>query len=143
MKLQFSLSEAEGLLICVADGYLDFSAVKQICSDAFFLASRHAIRKSLLDLRDTESDLTTAQFFQILKHVGEIGIDDSHRVALVYTHREKNQWNLSFFETAAAEHGYQIRLFTTVDAALNWLHADAKHPITAPAPLNHALAEMV
>jgi hypothetical protein len=143
MKLQVSLSEAEKLLIYKADGYIDLPAVKKICSDVFFLASQHATRKNLLDLRETDTDLTTAQFFQIIKYVGEIGMDHSHKVAIVYTLTEKDQWNLSFFETAAVEHGYQIRLFTTVDAALNWLHTDAKHPIATPAPLYHAVAAMV
>lgn len=124
--MQVSVSEAEGLISYRAEGHIDLAGTKKLCTDLFFLANQHAIKKILIDLRNTETDLTTAQFFQIIKFFGEMGLNESYRVALAYTPTEKDQWNLSFFETAAAEHGYKISLFTTMTAAVNWLHARAR-----------------
>jgi hypothetical protein len=112
----------EGKIVPVtASGVLNLALIKKASSEAIATAAQHGATKYFVDNRGMVPDVATIDIYNLPKALGELGLQRTDKVALVYSQSSPKKEDFEFFETVAANNGFSIRLFTAVEAAIEWL----------------------
>lgn len=102
-------------------GPMKLVVVKEVAAAALKLGAEKRVDKFLEDARGMQPELTTLEIHGLPDTFGKLGLGKLDKVAIVYTESSPQAADFRFFETAALNRGYTVRLFTRSDAALRWL----------------------
>ena len=104
-------------------GPMKLVVVKEVAAAALKLAAEERVNKFLDDARGMQPELTTLEIHGLPDTLGKLGLGKHDKVAIVYTESSPRAADFRFFETAALNRGYSVRLFTRLDAARRWLRS--------------------
>ena len=104
-----------------ATGPMKLVLVKQIAAEALAEAATHGVHQFLVDDREMVPELSTLEIHELPDTLGRMGLGKDDRAALVYTKTSPKAADFRFFENTARNRGFSIRLFSDMDAALDWL----------------------
>lgn len=102
-------------------GPMKLVVVKEVAAAAIKLAAEKHVDKFLDDARGMQPELTTLEIHGLPDTFGKLGLGKLDKVAVVYRESSPQAADFRFFETAALNRGYSVRVFTRLDAALRWL----------------------
>ncbi|MBN2829730.1 MAG: hypothetical protein JXR56_05375 [Candidatus Cloacimonetes bacterium] len=98
--------------------------VKEAILYSFELAKKHGTLKSLCDCREmiTFNIDTTFDNYILAKFYDNLGIDRTLKEAILVNADDTNiRSSMAFFEIVAANQGYNIKVFTDEQKAMEWL----------------------
>jgi len=99
-------------------GTLDQETLKEYAKEVAKTASKHDFRHFLNDLREAEVDFSSIEIINIPGIFHAAGLDISRRRAIIVPN---NLEDYRFFETVANNRGFNVKLFTDLNEAMNWL----------------------
>ncbi len=83
--------------------------------------SAHDCKLILNDMREAELNLATVDIYYLPGMLDAAGLDRSWKRAIIATNQLEDY---RFFETVARNRGYQVRVFTEKNKAMNWLRSN-------------------
>ncbi len=110
-------------------GMADLWGVGPRCLAVAQERTTHAI---LADVREATLTAQTTELYRLSDSASEHGFTRHYRVALVISDDPDQKESFTFFETVFVNRGFQIRLFSERDAALEWLRY-TRRPSDRPA----------
>ena len=122
MKYQLSYDRQRDLIIARVEGYADAMLVQSMAAELKRLMTSSGCRKLLTDLRAAQVGRAAFDFQNIPRIVDKHGLPAPCRRALVLPEGAVARAPLP---GAPADSGQQLRIFTELDAALDWLQGHA------------------
>ena len=110
-----------GVVSIKTSGRMNLEQLEQMIREGLAEAERHGATKFLVDHRDMTPDLPTADIYRLPEISLAAGVQRSFQVALVYSPEAARGKDFEFYEVRAHNFGYDHALFTTPQAALQWL----------------------
>ena len=123
MPWTIHLLETPPAIAVKASGPMKLVLVKQIAAEALAEAAAHGVHRFLVDDREMVPLLSTLEIYELPDTLARLGLDKRDRVAVVYASTAPKAGDFSFFEDTAVNRGFDVRLFTDVNLALDWLRA--------------------
>lgn len=120
MELNIQIISPCDFVITSPTGELDLTSSKKILLGVAEVSSTDSLRPMLLDLRRTTSVLNTVDLFELGNSLLEYGIAFRRKTA-VLTRDDDSFERGSFFELVARNRGYNVKAFTSFEAAVMWL----------------------
>ncbi len=111
---------ARDFLEVTADGIINMDTSRQLIVDIAKAEHHHADYELLIDLRDTQSELTVTNVYQLAAELCKHGTTFRRKVALVVT-PGINFNQADFFETCAHNRGFFVNAYTDYETALRWI----------------------
>jgi hypothetical protein len=102
-------------------GRMNLELIKQMISEGVAAAAQRGATKFLLDHRAMTPDLPTADIYRLPEISLAAGVERVFQVAIVYAPESERSKDFEFYEMRAHNFGYDHALFTTPEAALEWL----------------------
>jgi len=99
-------------------GKLDQNSLSEYARQIAFRSNKYKCRKVLFDLRDVENEFNEMDTYCIFKILREAGIDNTWSRALICEEYPKV---LFLHQQVANIHGAQVRVFTKINEAEEWL----------------------
>jgi hypothetical protein len=96
------------------------------------VAREHATYAILADAREMTLTAQTTELYHLPDTFEEQGLTRHYRVAMVISDDSDQKESFTFFETVFVNRGFQMRLFSKRDAALEWLRY-TRRPSDRPA----------
>ena len=122
MNWEIKYMQKEGVVYIKTSGTLtDVNENKKMISEALAEAEKHGATKALLDDRDLTLKVGTVDIYYMPEAFENLGVTREYKVAMVLADAAKDDEGFKFYETRAANLGYNHRLFTDPDTALDWL----------------------
>jgi hypothetical protein len=118
MKYQLSYDRQRELIVARVEGYADAVLVQSMAAELKRQMSSSGCRKLLTDLRSASIARAAFDFHNIPRLVDKLGRPIPCRRALVVTEASEA---LRSLEALALSAGQAFRVFTELDAALDWL----------------------
>ena len=100
---------------------MKFVLFKEVAAQALAQAANHGLHKFLVDDREMVPDLSTLELYQLPDVLERMGFGRRDRAAVLYCETSPRAEDFRFFEDTALNRGFDIRLFTEMDKALDWL----------------------
>ena len=122
-SINATFDDASNIILVTLSGKIDLAAIQESRSITMQLVLKHNCVRVLADLRQTVSDVSTADIYfqpqQMQDRVDREGlaITDFRRAIVVSDANPDSQ----FFETVAKNLGQSVRLFHSIDEAKQWL----------------------
>jgi hypothetical protein len=105
-------------VVGVFKGKFDQDTANTFLREVLKIASEHGCKRFFSDMREAELALSTVEWFGLLELLDTIGFDRSWKRAIVVA---RDLETYRFFEVAALNRGYRIKIFTDLNDAKNWL----------------------
>jgi hypothetical protein len=102
-----------------SEGMLTVEGINQMVQEAMDAGERHGTTLLLVDHRKASLGMSVLNTFERPEQLEKIGFPRSWRVAQVFS--EADIETFRFFETVTHNRGYQIRIFTDISLAREWL----------------------
>jgi hypothetical protein len=115
------LNHGEELVQATAKGVLDLVLVTQKATETLQEAALHSSKRFLIDDREASLALDTLQIYELPGTLERLGLSRGARVAVVYTVTSPTAHDFQFFETVAVNQGFHVKLFTSMEPAMEWL----------------------
>lgn len=106
-----------------AIGPMKLALVKEVAVQALAEAASRDLHKFLVDDREMVPDLSTLELYQLPDVLGRMGLGKRDRAAVVYSERAPKAEDFRFFENTAINRGFDVRLFTDLNQAVDWLRS--------------------
>lgn len=119
MNLDITYNQQYDYIHVVTTGTIDDFAVSKVAHAIAKAIDENHCKRILNDMRDTKINLETVSIYNTPKIIQEVGYTTARR-ALVYS-GDSNDFN--FFETVSKNQGQNVRVFTDVKEARQWLLA--------------------
>jgi hypothetical protein len=121
MKYEVSIDQDRRLIRIKVWGELTFESISEMTTEVSTAAAKHGFVHFLFDMRETTENADTMDAFFLAANPEERGLTRTHKRAIV--HRSTNKL-YRFFETVSVNRGYNVKLFTDIDSALEWIQED-------------------
>ena len=124
MHWEVNFMEKEGVVNIRTSGILtDLSENQRMISDVLAEAEKHGVTKILIDDRDLTLKVDLVDIYYLPKEYDSYKSSRSYKVAIVFAvaNNTNSENKFKFYETRVANMGYNHRLFTDLNAALDWL----------------------
>lgn len=118
MAFDVHYSQDNDCLVGTFTGDFNTDSLKRYLDEVIKTATLHNCHRFLNDLREATINLSFMDFYDIAEMSVSKGFDRSWKRAIVV---EKTAPDFSFFETVARNRGLSIRVFESMDEALEWL----------------------
>ena len=92
-----------------------------MCSDAIATAAKLGITDYLVDFRGMTPDLSVTTIYELPRILEKLGDTRESRTAMVVSPESEKKEDFSFFETVSLNQGFQVKLFTDLQEATQWL----------------------
>jgi hypothetical protein len=99
-------------------GDLDMKSFREYAAEMAKTASKHDCKCLINDMREAEIKWSTVDLYNLPNLLDSEGITRSWKRAILFTEISENA---RFFETAARNKGYRVKIFTDRDEAMGWL----------------------
>ena len=123
MPWKIELIEDPPAVAVEASGPMKLVLFKEVAAQALARAASHDLHKFLVDDREMVPELSTLELHQLPDVLERMGFAKGDRAAVLYCERSPKAEDFRFFENTALNRGFDIRLFTGMDEALNWLRS--------------------
>ena len=114
------LREAQAVSTTLS-GPMKLVLVKEVAAAALGAAAREGLHRHYSDSRKMEPQLSTMEIHGLPEALGQMGLGQGDKVAIVYSHSSPKAADFHFFETTAQNRGFAVRLFANPEDALAWL----------------------
>lgn len=112
----------EGIVTVKNTGTLtDAEENRNMTADILAAVEKHGVTKCLIDNRDLSLEMKTIDLYDTPKVLGEVGVPRKYRVAIIISESMQDTKGFRFYETRAINRGFNHRLFTDYETALDWL----------------------
>jgi len=102
-------------------GPMDADFIEQFTAHTVKLGNEKKCRRLFFDIRDTTLTEFPGRMLDLAKNLESTGFERKHRSVMLYSDDEAN---LKFYESAAQENGFNIKIFTNLEFAIEWLKKD-------------------
>jgi hypothetical protein len=124
MHVDIRLIRIRDFLRTDVHGVVDVESAKRDLKEMAKACLEHGNHHVLMDVRDTDGrTLSAVDVWELAASLEEIGFGRINRVALVNAPKDEFD-RAEFFETCAANRGYNFRVFKDFEKALCWLAGD-------------------
>ena len=106
-------------------GEFDLARSKEALAGIAKAASEAGEVDVLLDIRGFESHMSTVDIYELAGELGNYREAFKNKVALLDIRDERFE-QAEFFETCARNWGFQVRVFTEFESAIEWLRPAAE-----------------
>jgi hypothetical protein len=110
-----------GVVSIRTTGSMNLDQLRHLMRESIAEGARHGATKFLVDHRDMTPDLQTADIYHLPEISLTEGVERSFQVAIVYSPEAARSKDFEFYEVRAQNFGYDHTLFTTPQAAMEWL----------------------
>ncbi|OEU50371.1 MAG: hypothetical protein BA871_03945 [Desulfuromonadales bacterium C00003096] len=121
MPWSVELNTELDLIESIYSGYVTICEVEAATLKAFDLASKERPSRFLTELREVELEHSVADLYFIPKEWQRMQAMRMSRLALLVFGCEAMMKDLQFFETTCHNQGWQVRIFTQRQDAIDWL----------------------
>jgi len=121
MSWDIHFEEAERLLVVTSHGTLNAEQIRTKSHEIIDAVRRHGVTRVLVDDRDMQPEIGTVDIYRLPELFNARELNRGVRAALVIRPESVKKADYEFLETVSHNSGYQIRLFTDLDAAQQWL----------------------
>lgn len=111
----------EDIISTICSGNMNYENMVKMFSECIHAGKKNGITKYLTDNRNITFDLSTIDIYDLPKTFMKQGLELWSRVAVIVSSKSRKNEDFSFFETVSHNMGYNVRLFTNKDKALEWL----------------------
>lgn len=119
MSYDVYFDNEQNCIIGKYSGILDMNAIKQNVLQVIIKSEEHKCKLFLNDLREAESQLSTIEIYNLPMFMSNVGISWAWRHAVLISKRTDSY---RFFETVSVNRGMAVKIFTDIQAAMEWLH---------------------
>ena len=120
MATKIKFISARDFLEVTPDGIINITTSRQLLVD-IAKAEHHPVDYELfIDFRDTQSDLSVSDVYQLAAELCQHGDTFSRKVALLVV-PGINFDRASFFETCSHNRGFSVNAFTDYEKAMRWV----------------------
>jgi hypothetical protein len=127
VALEFHIITSQEFFRLGAHGEVDWSKSLEVLSILVKNFQDRGTNLALLDVRDTETDLTDEQVESFVNVLKKNGLREEHRVAIL--HRIRPNPKARVFVEAALDRGFDFGEFTSYEIAVEWLsQSDEEDP---------------
>ena len=120
MTTKIKIITAKDFIEITADGIIDITTSRQLLADIAEAEHHHADYELLVDFRDTQSQLSILEVYQLAAELSQHGNTFHRKVALVVT-PGLNFDHASFFETCSHNRGFSVNAYTDYEKAIRWI----------------------
>jgi len=110
--------EANNYILVKVEGELNLFTIKEMAANVAQLAKTHTCFSVLNDLRDARPTKGALDIFNMPKTAKNAGVDITFKRALVVGDKAED---FHFLETVFINQGHQVKMFTDLQAAKEWL----------------------
>lgn len=111
------------MLRVTGHGVLGGDQIRTMSHEVIDAIHRRGLTHVLVDCRELQPNIDTIDIYRLPELYRERALDRAVRVAIVANPQSDKMPDFKFYETVSYNTGYQIRLFTDMDAARQWLKA--------------------
>jgi hypothetical protein len=112
----------KGIIYIKTEGSLaDVKQNSEMIVEIIENAKKYNVQKFLLDDRELELNIGTANIYFLPEDYGMLGVNRSYKVAIVLAIQPNNIEDYIFYETRAKNMGYQHMIFSDIASAESWL----------------------
>ena len=127
MALEFHIITSQEFFRLGAHGEMDWVKTLAVLSTLAKAFLERGTDLALLDVRDTQTDLSEQQIESLVHVLQQVGLREHHRVAIL--HRTKPRPLAAIFVDVAREHGFDVAEFVNYEKAVEWLsQSDEEDP---------------
>ena len=120
MKYEVKISDDEDFVWQIPHEDMTTQLASEIGLKAVNLARAENINKYLVDVRGIKNiDTSFDKYDFAYNEASEVGYRLSDRIAIV---SDPDDTSHNFIETVSLNAGYQVKLFTKIQSAIDWLH---------------------
>jgi hypothetical protein len=127
MATKIKIISAREFLEITPDGTINLATSRQLLVDIAKAEHQPVDHELLVDFRDTQSDLSVLDIYQLAKELFQHGDTFYGKVALLVV-PGINFDRASFFETCAHNIGYSVNAFTDYEKAMRWILSTKDQP---------------
>ena len=120
MATKIKIITARDFLEVTADGIINLTTSRQLLVDIAAAEQSPADYELLVDFRDTQSDLSIFDVYQLAAELVQHGNTFRRKVALLVL-PGVNFDHASFFETCSHNRGFSVNAFTDYEKAMRWI----------------------
>jgi hypothetical protein len=122
MPTQVKIIRASEFLIATPHGQIDFASSKRLLLTIASNTADVASQKLLLDMRDTQSELSAADLWHLAEELSRRHTVFRGKIAVLCRSTGANQG--AFFALCAQNRGFPVNAFTSFEEAVEWLLTD-------------------
>ncbi len=120
MATTIKIITARDFLEVTTDGIVTMATSRQLISDIANAEHNLADYELLVDFRDTQSQLSVMNVYELAAELCKHGTAFRRKVALVVT-PGFNSDQANFFETCSHNRGFSVNAYTDYESALRWI----------------------
>ena len=118
MNIEFKFLESKGIVVCKVIGGYDFSKKADFILELASEMKKHKSKKCVVDFSNADVIMNTIIFYERPQLFKEIGFDNMAKGAIVFKTLTKE---CLFYEDVCQNRGWNMRVFSTFNEALQWL----------------------
>ena len=122
MGHEIELPKDSDILHAKAWDWLTTADLMQLTSDIVNASLKHDLIKVLVDCTNMDARVTTVDIYELPRLYEKLGMKRAARIAVLFPDHPKKKVHYQFYETAAFNAGYKVKLFTDPSDAYRWLH---------------------
>ena len=123
MDWEINYLQQEGVVTIKTSGTLvDADENQKMVTEALVVAEKYDATKCLIDDQDLTLEMKTIDIYGLPEILDDLGVPRKYRVAIVVAESARDVEGFKFYETRAFNVGFNHRLFTDTQTALDWLH---------------------
>lgn len=121
---QISIERIENILFCRVTGENTVENVVRYLRDIHDAMEEHRCKKVLIEENLSGPSLNLIKMYQIIHTAKKTVLALPHKIAYVDINPHHNHASLRFAETVAFNRLIQMKFFTNIEPAEQWLHSD-------------------
>lgn len=121
MPWKIDYTQNDGVVTVTTSGPMDVASIEQMVVDMLGAGRGFGATRYLLDHRQMTPEMSVLHIYDLPGIVNRAGLTPDIRLAMVYDAAATRKGDFEFYETRAYNLGFEHRLFTEVQAALDWL----------------------
>jgi len=120
MATKIKIISARDFIEVTTDGMINITTSRQLLVDIARAEHLPVDYELLIDFRDTQSDLSVTDMYQLAAELYQYGDTFRRKVALLVV-PGVNFDRASFFETCSRNRGFSVNAFTDYEKAIRWV----------------------
>ena len=124
MEWTIDYLKENGIVFVKTSGPVTWEETKQLCKEAYSIASSNGSHRFLADHRNMDIKLSVLEFDKIPDMIKEIGATPLDKVAILYHASSPKIVLLNFLRNLLYINAIQMRIFSKPEKAIAWLIYD-------------------
>ena len=124
MTCELKIDSSSGVIELVLSGVVSGAELRKATSEGIALTKDLEKTRCLIDASDQEETGTILDLYDLPDQYAEEGLDRRTRLALLMPTRDELHEITTFYGALCVNRGWQVRLFSDREEALDWLTED-------------------